>query len=51
MNNVMVDVLEAGSAQQTAQEEEQLLERSTEQTTRLGVNLLLFAGSRSYLIK
>ena len=46
MNSVMMDVLGAGAAAAgQAEEEEQLMERVAEQT-RLGVNLLLFAGSR-----
>ena len=46
MNSVMMDVLCAGAAAAgQAEEEEQLMERVAEQT-RLGVNLLLFAGSR-----
>jgi hypothetical protein len=49
MNSVMLAVLEgAGAAQGEA--EEQLVERSAEQA-KLGVNLLLFAGSRSQILQ
>jgi hypothetical protein len=49
MNSVMLAVLEgAGAAQGEA--EEQLVERSAEQA-KLGVNLLLFAGSRSHILQ
>ncbi len=42
MRSVMMSVLEGGGA---AEGEEQMVERSAEQA-KLGVNLLLFAGSR-----